>query len=41
MSKHTKAEKKQLFIKILAIALCVLIVGSVAAMAIPYLIGLI
>lgn len=37
MSKHTKAEKKQLLIKIMAIVLCVLMVGSVAAMVIPYL----
>lgn len=40
MSKHTKAEKKQLFIKIIAIVLCALMVGSVAAVAIPYLIAL-
>lgn len=41
MSKYTKAEKKQLFIKVMAIVLCVLMVGSVAAVAVPYLIGLI
>ncbi len=36
----TRREKKQLFIKIMAIILCLLMVGSGVAMVIPYIIAL-
>ena len=40
MSKRTNAEKKQLFIKVMAWILAILMAGSVATLAITLLISL-
>ena len=39
-TKRTRADKKKLFIQIMAIILCLLMVGSGVAMVIPYILAL-
>lgn len=39
-TKKTRADKKRLFVQIMAIILCILMAGSGIAMVIPYIIAL-